>query len=338
MGLDQRGGVEAPASTDASASTSPSDVGHLESDAPESRPGALRTGSLGTESTSVRRILETSALVIAPTTLATALLYYFGWTRTAAFAGHFGISSSMFGYTPQDYLLRSVGALYYPALTALCILLALVYGHDFVRSRADHDEWRRRLAISSRVLAVLGVAVLLSAAVRILLPALVPSGRVVTPASLVAGIMLVATSVHLRNLLRAGDTSLGWLPVKDRAGLLKKTIVALLVVLGLFWLVGDLAVVEGRQRADELAASLSVRPDVVVFTPEGLHIEASGVTETRLNERNGAYRFRYEGLKLLAHSDDTYFLLPSTWTQQDGAAIVLHDTEDIRVELAAPQQ
>jgi hypothetical protein len=341
MGLLNQRGARAEASTVPTETTVPastSAVGDEPAGEPRAGTDGPRAAGAAAETTSVRRVLETTALVVAPTTLATALLYYFGWTRTAAYASHFGITSSMFGYTPEDYLLRSIGALYYPALGALILALAAVYGHEFVRSRTDDERWRRPLEVVGRVIAVVGAAVLLSALVRILWPALLPSGRVVTPASLTIGFVLEGASAHLRRLMRGGHDDLRSSPAKQRTVVLKKAILALLVVLSLFWLVGDLALVEGRERAGETAATLSERPDAVVFAAQGLQLEAPGVIETPLEEPHSAYRFRYEGLKLLAHSNETFFLLPGTWTEEDGVAIVLHDTQDIRVEFAAPPE
>ena len=61
-----------------------------------------------------RRALELIGLVVAPTTLVTALAFYFGWVLTNSRASYFGIDASALGYSTQDYLLRSADALFVP--------------------------------------------------------------------------------------------------------------------------------------------------------------------------------------------------------------------------------
>ena len=74
----------------------------------------------------LRSALETLGLVIAPVTLLTSLLFYFGWARSNSTFLYFGLDPSVVGLSLQDYLLRSIGALFLPLGTLL--LTALVNG------------------------------------------------------------------------------------------------------------------------------------------------------------------------------------------------------------------
>ena len=76
------------------------------------RPVADAPGVAATRD--VRGALELFGLVIAPTTIITALAFYFGWTLTNARASYFGIDASALGFSTQDYLLRSADALFVP--------------------------------------------------------------------------------------------------------------------------------------------------------------------------------------------------------------------------------
>src|SRR5919106_2211839 len=58
---------------------------------------------------------EVITTFVAPTTLVGALVFYFGWTRTRAWWLYFGVDPSVLGFSNQDYVLRSVNALF-PAL------------------------------------------------------------------------------------------------------------------------------------------------------------------------------------------------------------------------------
>ena len=68
----------------------------------------------------IRPVLQLISLVVAPTTLLTALLYYFGWLSTNRFSRYFGIDPSTFGFSAQDYLLRAIA----PAFGPLIVLAA----------------------------------------------------------------------------------------------------------------------------------------------------------------------------------------------------------------------
>jgi hypothetical protein len=47
-------------------------------------------------------MVQIVSLVVAPTTLVTALLYYFGWSSTGAEARNFGLEQSLLGLSTTD--------------------------------------------------------------------------------------------------------------------------------------------------------------------------------------------------------------------------------------------
>src|SRR5919198_481590 len=62
----------------------------------------------------------------APAALITALAFYFGWRRERAFAGYFGIDPSVLGFSTNDYVLRSVDALFVPAAVVLLVVFGVL--------------------------------------------------------------------------------------------------------------------------------------------------------------------------------------------------------------------
>lgn len=53
---------------------------------------------------------------------------------------------------------------------------------------------------------------------------------------------------------------------------------------------------------------------------------------------DAAYRFRYEGLKLIPQSGNQYLFLPASWAPTNGAAIVLPRSETLRLEFSPAGQ
>ena len=67
--------------------------------------------------------------IVAPTTLVVALLYYFGWARTSAEAHALGLDDSLFGYSTQDYILRSISSMYWPLFVGAGAVLVGLFVH-----------------------------------------------------------------------------------------------------------------------------------------------------------------------------------------------------------------
>ena len=75
----------------------------------------------------VSRALRTVASVAAPTSLLTALLFYFGWSHAFYFFDYFGVNSTVLGLSTQDYLMRSVDGLFVPVTAAASLGLVLLW-------------------------------------------------------------------------------------------------------------------------------------------------------------------------------------------------------------------
>lgn len=140
--------------------------------------------------------------------------------------------------------------------------------------------------------------------------------------SLSIGVLLLIYAGRLRRALTA-ERRPGQVPrrLPDTVVMTKWGAVFILVSVGLFWAVESYAVGVGMRSAQELAADLPTRPDVVLYSEKGQSLQAPGVREVTCQNPDAAYRFHYEGLKLVPQSGDHYLFLPAGWTPVDGAAI-----------------
>jgi hypothetical protein len=276
----------------------------------------------------VRSVLEIVSLVVAPTTLITALAFYFGWKLTESRAGYFGIDHSTLGFSTEDYLLRSTDALFVPLGVILFFGLVGLAAHVAV---AESLGDRRGVVVLRRlvpVTAAIGLVLFGLGAYGVFRDLPFDTHYLFVPLSSGIGIALLTYSVYV--WLRLGGRG----APSGRSGSLAIVLVALLVVLSLFWAMSEYAGALGRGRAARLEAGLSSRPGVVVFSKERLNMEAPAVVETRLPGADSSFRFRYSGLRLLIRSGGKYFLLPDGWTRDTGAAVVLPDSEDLRFEFS----
>ncbi|HKQ02874.1 MAG TPA: hypothetical protein VJ735_21345 [Actinomycetes bacterium] len=276
-------------------------------------------------------MLETVTLVVAPTTVITALLFYFGWAQTNALFGRLGIDQSALGFTVQDYMLRSVNSTFRPLSV---VLLAAVAGMSV------HIALTRAMATSGRA----GVAERLWPALMVVGGLLLVAGlsglwglvryRVdfpVVPLSLGAGLGLLAYGAQLRGQAPERRATTAAVPRTLLAA--RRTVVALFVVVMLFWSVAVYAQARGVREAARVAATMSRRPDVTVYSAKRLQLAGPTIRETALSGPDTAYRFRYSGLKLLVRSGGKWVLLPASWTPANGgAAVLLADTDELRVE------
>jgi hypothetical protein len=282
-----------------------------------------------------RGTLELVGLVVAPTTLVTALAFYFGWVLTNSRASYLRIDASLFGFSTQDYLLRSVDALFVPLGAIFVLGLLVLWLHSLaMRQLADLRRGAGlRIAAGAGVLVggalfaigIAGVFNVLSFSPYYLVPSATPG----------IGIGLLAYGVYLRRRIEAVERPSRPPSVPAVGPAASTALVAMVVVLSAFWTASRYAEAVGRGRAQRLAASLSTLPQVTVFAPRRLDVTAPGVVEQRLVGADRAYHYRYSGLRLLIRSASKYFLLPNGWTRATGSAIVLSDSPDYRFEFGA---
>jgi hypothetical protein len=273
-----------------------------------------------------RQALELLTLVVPPTTLVTALLFWFGFELVDARASYFGLGTGTLGFSTTDYLIRGVEA----GIVPLIVLFVAVLGGAAVHTGAHRlaNRWgtakQFRWGIGSVIVggALAGV-IGAYGAFRPLPPPF--DWYLLPPVLLATGPLLTAFAAR-------------WLrpeaPVA-RSAQISAVAIGGLVLLGLFWATSLYADALGRGRAQQLGASLAAQPRVTVYSERALAIDpAVAPTERLSSEENGRYLYRYSQLRLLIRSAEKYFLLPDNWTPATGTVLVIPDGSEIRIEFA----
>jgi hypothetical protein len=255
--------------------------------------------------------VKTVLSVVSPLALGTMLLFYFGWVRTKTEAAALGYDSKILEFGTADYVLRSINVLSLPLVAALVLVLVLLRGHHWLTTRLTRPA-RARLArglTRTWLLCLLIWAVLVAFAPPAVAPAL--------PPLLTCAVGCALYGDHLR-----GGT---WtLPFRA-------VVIALLII-------AVIADTERLARAmgEGFAAGVAAEPQqlavVDVYSAKDLAITVPNVTVTRLGGPGPAYQFHYSGLRLLQRSGDKYLLINDGWNPATGRVLMLHNTDDIRLE------
>ncbi len=269
---------------------------------------------------SLNHVLSVVGSVVAPATLVSALLFYFGYVSARAQFGYFGVDVDVLGFSTQEFVMRAPQPLLVPALLLLLGSAGLTWAHGVVRRRLESTD-----VVARRVVLGLtgGGAVFLTAGLCLLLafPLLGSWAAypLVTPMALGVGAGFIALAIR-------------W---SDRSRTHTGTTVVLLVVVvvaTVFWATATLAQWSGTGRAKVLARDLTSLPAVVVDLPERLVAGDDSVLESALPaeaEQGQTYRYRYRGFRLLAEGDGRLFLVPERWSPSGSTFIV--DVGEARV-------
>ena len=269
------------------------------------------------------------AVILGPTTVLTGCLYYVGHVSTKAFYSYFGISVSALDIPTSAILLRSVEELFDP-LTMIVVVsfTAFVLHHVFVVAvQRQSSTTARRLAVmfasTGLALATLGIAGL-AGLVR----------SIITPWALGLSGIVLEYACWLTTRAAGQDSPLGGLV---RAGVnLRRGLFSALVLVAVLWGATAVAETRGTARAQALEKSLPVQSQAVVYSRTDLRLTGPGIGLTKLPGTAEDFHYRYNGLRPLLHTDDTWLLLPVGWTSQNGSTVImLADAPDrVRVDLA----
>ena len=240
------------------------------------------------------------------------------------------MNSTVLGFTTTDYLMRSADALFVPMTVAASAALLAVWGHSLLRARLAAGSRPRALRFIVPVTAIAGGVLVLGGFASVFTTTVLSEHLVAAPLSLGFGVLLLVYTVHLRRLVagkyESDRNSRGWAAVVEWA------VVFVLVGLSLFWAATDYSAAVGRSRAIGFAAGLPSYPNVVIYSERSLSLHAPGVREVSCKDTQAAYRFRYDGLKLVLESGGQYVFLPAEWIPANGVAILLPQTSSLRLE------
>lgn len=277
-------------------------------------------------------VLKVAGSVLAPATLVTALMFYFGLMHAYWFFGTFGVDYTVFDLTTQDYLVRSADGLFVPLTVVAGVGLALLWGSRLLPAQPD-SSWRTAAAPAAiAVLAGLGVALIGTAVVGIVAPMMLVRYLALPGVALSLGTvaLMTASRMHRWRRQHTGHAA----PSREPTALLAAewTAVFLLVSIGLFWAAGDYSAAVGTRRGHQVLESLPDWPHAVVYSDQRLNLSGAGVREVRCSGEGEVYR--YDRMHLIVHAGGQYLFLPTDWDAH-GQAIVLPETSDLRLAFTA---
>jgi hypothetical protein len=259
--------------------------------------------------------------------LLAALLYYFGWVRAQATYSALGVNPSLLEFSTGDYLQRGANAILTPILLLGLVVLGLSACHRrLVVAMRGMRSWvhNRRARVLTRVIRTAGYLCLALTAVGLLDPISVgvPLGGWL-PVGLIVGAMGVGYADHLAS---------GFNVTKKYGA--RVSVLAAFLVVGAFWITTLQAGRLGASLAQDFAPSLAHSPKVVLYSDARLGIAGPGVKVEPITQEDSRYHFRYEGLRLLVNTGDSYIIAPQGWTLGRDALSVL-PSKDARIDLVA---
>lgn len=291
--------------------------------------------------TALPQVLKIVGSVVAPTTLLTALMFYFGLMFAIGYFQYFGVNWTVLNLPVQNYLILSASSSIIPLIYVAGATLLALWLYQLRLETFSAKKRRIALRALTPSVTVAGLVLVSLAMVDAVFGVLVfPSTFLEARGlSLSTGVLLLTYAGRLRRAL-TGERRPGQVPqhAPDTVVVAKWGAVFILVSVGLFWAVGSYAVGVGLTGAHGLAADLSTRADVVLYSEKSQSLQAPGVQEVTCQNPDAAYRFRYEGLKLVPQSGDQYLFLPTGWTPADGAAILIPRDEKVRLEFSPSGQ
>ncbi len=258
--------------------------------------------------------------VVAPTTLVTAVLFYFGWSHAYWFFHYFGVNSTVLGLTASDYLMRGFDGLFVPLVVLAVAGLVAVWARGLLAGRLGRHTIPRWLPLA---LGGAGIALCANGLSRVVVVTPLNRPLAVAPVSLAAGVVSLTVAVRLAT---AGQ------PRSEVAGLVEYGAIFVLVGMSLFWAAADYSAAVGRSRAAQFVRELPAHPEAVLYSEHSLNMTADGVTGVRCRDPEAAYQYRYDGLALVLQSDDQYVLVPKDWSRSEGVAMVLPRNDSVRLE------
>ncbi|WP_234798036.1 hypothetical protein [Mycobacteroides chelonae] len=274
----------------------------------------------------LRPVIAVITTVGTPLTMITALLLYFGWARSDAQSRWMGIEVSLFRFTTQDYVLRSISTLYLPILASAVIGIVWLAAHRAVTEKIERDGMTDAIRVICRVtmLGGLGIAIL-----GVVLPAFTRSwepGTVVWPLMIAIG---TALAVYGRHLSRRGQESARPRNAIARPpDVLEAVLVGIVIAAAMFWAVQGYADIVGRGYAQRYEASVSSLPRATAVSESPLGID-SPVVRTEEIITGPKTLYRTTGLRLLAESGGRLFLMTEGWTVQNGSIVVLDEDDSV---------
>ncbi|WP_405057331.1 hypothetical protein OG474_31960 [Kribbella sp. NBC_01505] len=253
--------------------------------------------------------------IVAPVTVVSTLLFYFGYVSSRSQYEYFGIDVDTIGLSTQDYVMRSPQPLLVPLLVITLLAVAALLLHNAIHLSAAGVRRSTRVIVVVLLIGVLGL---------LAYPLLgrLPYYALVVPAVIGLSATALAYVTYLRSKLAAAPR-----PPRVLIALL-----AVVTVTSAFWATATTAQYSGRGLAKSDARHLDRFPVVILDTKEKLALRSPGLEETALRAGAGqTFNYRYRGLRLLVVGENRLFLVPQNWTASNTTLVVpLNDS--VRVQ------
>ncbi len=279
----------------------------------------------------LRSALSVITTVGTPLTIITALMLYFGWARSDAQSRWMGIDVSLFHFSAQDFVLRSISTLFVPLLVAGVVGIVWLELHRRAAAASADPERSRVVRVAGTVTMCAGIA---TAVVGVALAAMKlqwPFGSVVFPLLLAGGTAFAAYGRQLRQLGR-GPAAVR-ISVPRWQVVLENLFVGVIIALAVFWAVGEYAGIVGRGVGREIEGTISSLPKATAISEVPLGIDAPNVTTNEISVGPKTL-YRTSGLRLLGESGGRIFLLNDGWSRRSGSIIVLEDDKSVSWQFA----
>ncbi|MEU2124800.1 hypothetical protein [Nocardia niwae] len=261
--------------------------------------------------------------IVAPTTIITALCYYFGYVYTRKRLAYFGVDCDALGFTSSDYVVGSVSVLYAPLLLLLVGWFVTawigVYARRFIKT-GRRPVLVRNIGRAGLALGAVLIAIGVVAAVS---PRRVPHFSLIawafSPGALAVGGLLVVGGYWV---LSASTTEPDTRGTTTRVSQLLAIAVSLLA---LFGLMNSFASRLGEDAAQLDAHNLWAKESVVsVVTDERLDVPRNLVAETLVVTQQGKPpAFRYQCFRSIVVRGDLWVLVPAKWSAENGFAVIV---------------
>ncbi|MBG0568352.1 hypothetical protein [Actinoplanes aureus] len=279
---------------------------------------------------------------LAPTTVITALLIYFGAVYTDGRLAYYGIQLGLADLSTQDLVIYGTEAIFGPlALLLIAVVLALA-GHAVVTWVLSDESRTTAGLLTAAGVALIGLLLTARAVLGLLVPAVYRNeSTALTPLTLSVGPAMLAYAGWIAGQILTRDPHgrmHRWY-MADQAGRVRRAAVVSIVVLalaGLFWATNRVAFTLGLNRSYDEAVDPRRAYQVVLDTREPLPALPEGVVEQRLTGAGeDGFGYRYRGFRLILESGGRLFLAPVTWTRDSRTWVIGYDNS-VRLQVIPP--
>ena len=242
-----------------------------------------------------------------------------------------GIEVSLFHFSAQDYVLRSISTLFVPLLVAGAVGIAWLELHRRVSAAVGSTERRRAVRVAGRMTVCVGIATAIGGVVLAAMKLHWPLGSVVFPLLLAGG---TAFAAYGRQLIRLGsEPAAPESSVARWQTVLQNLLVGVVIAIAVFWAVGEYAGIVGRGIGQDIERRVSALPKATAISETPLGIDAPNVRTSEISVGPETL-YRTTGLRLLGESGGRLFLLNDGWSRRGGSIIVLEEDKSVRWQFA----